>query len=219
MNFESEHQHAVRFSEFQKCNYASCPSDSKEGLTPCLHCFGAVMYCSAECMARDRVEHCLACRREQTRQDVVLQDTKLTLLERRMRQRNMNRQVKGGPELMAKLINDLSAEEKATNVVFVPLMYDDHALLNPKSPIKLVKKTDMPRAVKHSNALRQAYEWYIKHQRDRKGMPFLYVCIYTPDLALAEMIALPDDESNSDKLEHHISQCQCLTHRGSKQEE
>lgn len=226
MNFESDHKHPARFSDFQKCNYARCPNGGgrgKEGLIPCIQCFGAVMYCDEECMALDRVEHSLACRAELTRQDIIREDTGKPLLKRRLDQRNMNREMNGGPALMAKILSDLSAEEKATCIVLVPLMYDDHVVLNKSSPVKLLKKTDVAHAVKHSNALRQVYAWYLQHQRDRRGEQFVYVCIYTPDMALAEMIALPDvkagDSAGSDKLEHTYGQCKCFTHRGSKKDE
>ena len=166
-------------------------------------------------MLEDRVNHSLACRRELQRQSNILVDTKTPLIERRIHQRNMSRQYNGGPQLMSNILNDLSGDEKANNVVFVPLDYDDKVKMGPKSPMKLVARSDMARAMKNSDALQQAYKWYIKHMRDRFNERFVYVCVYTPDVALVEMIALPDNSKNEtgDKLEHMLCQCSCPTHR------
>lgn len=172
------------------------------------------MYCSEECMYSDRVDHSLECKR-------VLHEQVTSggrpLIESRVLQRNMSKPHNGGPKLLANLLAELTAAEREKNIVFVPLPFDKSVLLGPKSPVLLLEKPLVVKAMGQSNALKQACEWYLRHQRDRRGESFLYVCIYSPDVAFAEMIALPSDdtESASDKLEHIQCQCQCSVHRGS----
>lgn len=167
-------------------------------------------------MWEDRIEHSIECRITLHKQD---QRPHSLLFDRRA-QRNMNRPKGGAPELFWRLVNDLSAEDKATKLVLIPLDIDPSKRLTPASPVRLIKRCEMARAMKNSSALRAVYEWFIKHMRDRRDEPFLYICIYPPDMAFAEGIAVPADvnltdesAAQSDRLEHKVCTCACPLHR------
>lgn len=213
------HQHPTVFRQFQKCRNPKCCSvanTNDTGFVPCLQCFGAALYCSDTCMWEDRIEHSLECRQTLHAQDLRPH----TLLADRKTQRNMHRPKGGAPELFWKLACDLSVDDKTNKVVCVPLDINPAVRLTPASPVRLLPRAQLAQAAKGSSAMRAAYEWYVKHVCDRRDELYLYIFIYPPDMAFAEVLAVPNNLDLTDeaavpdgRLEHKVCTCACALHR------
>jgi len=174
---------------------------------PCLTCMGHTSYCSEDCMRLDFPDHSRQCR------GVLRSMTRLAnppYHARRVKQIAGNGSVRN---LVCHVVRETDQEVLKTSLFFVRVPFDVAAHVELSHPVKRVARTEAAGTMLRSSALFQAtYRKYVEHQlRTRAdGVPFLYFFIYSPDMALCFMLALPFGSQKQPDIEQIV--CPCSLH-------
>lgn len=192
------------------CVRPGCTNEM-ESRQPCLACFGAVSYCSEQCMWDDYTEHNFECMKAQR---AILRDKRLMVNKRQKQVSNA-----GYQKLLRHIITNVDRDTLLSNLFFIRLPFDTREKLKITHPVKRVARSEANRLMRRNGCLQETFRAYTKHiVASRDLPPFLYMFAYPPDMSFMFMTAIPFDEQEQfdEALQPAVElvACPCQLHSG-----